>query len=94
MQCQTCGRDWPDEFEFCPKCGLATLASDGSAAAASRGIAKVGERPVATSGDIEGGATWFVSCSKPRPRGRIRCQGWRLERIPHLLCVLGVLAVQ
>jgi formylglycine-generating enzyme required for sulfatase activity len=57
MKCQQCQRDWPDEFEFCPKCGVpivALQASDDSAAAAERGIALVGERPIAFSGDIHG----------------------------------------
>jgi hypothetical protein len=57
MECQTCKREWPDEFEFCPKCGLAIVAGDRSAAATGRSIAQVGEGHVALSGDVQGDVT-------------------------------------
>jgi hypothetical protein len=59
MQCQQCQREWPDEFEFCPKCGIPIEVSPAHAAAVSEsaaatglGGAWAGEGHVGVSGDV------------------------------------------
>ena len=39
MRCPTCGREWPDDFEFCPKCGVAFSArmAEGASGAIAQG---------------------------------------------------------
>lgn len=57
MHCRQCGEEWPEEFQFCPRCGVAMAAlqaGGGSAAAAGRGIAQAGTANLAFSGDIHG----------------------------------------
>jgi formylglycine-generating enzyme required for sulfatase activity len=48
MICQTCGREWPDEFEFCPKCGIPIVAAQAS----ERGAVVEGDENVTITGDV------------------------------------------
>ena len=55
MICQKCESEWPDDFEFCPRCGIlivAAQADDAIAAAVSRGAAIRGEGNIALTGDV------------------------------------------
>jgi formylglycine-generating enzyme required for sulfatase activity len=56
MQCQRCRTEWPEEFSFCPTCGIpivvAAEAREGSAAAAGRAAATVGDDNIVLTGDI------------------------------------------
>jgi len=50
MRCPTCGREWPDDFEFCPKCGVAFSAR--MAGGASGAIAQGQQAKAAGAGGV------------------------------------------
>jgi tetratricopeptide (TPR) repeat protein len=58
MQCSTCGRTWPDEFNVCPICGVsltATLTEGASGAIAQAGSVAAGAQGIAVRGGVAGG---------------------------------------
>jgi len=70
MRCQRCQQEWPDEFEFCPKCGVSlegVQATKGSAAATGRAAAVVGDKNVVIPGQVGGSVTVRYGPEGPDP---------------------------